>query len=284
MAPSQPPSAPDLRAGDEFGGYRVEALLGEGGMGQVYRARSLADGTVVALKVMKRSLMGTDDHDRRFLREVRAAREIVHRHLVEVLDAGAVEGRRYLVMSYVPGRSLADRIDQGGALPVDDVLQIVAQVASGLDALHAAGLVHRDVKSSNILLDEARGAVLADFGLAKHRDYSLLTRAGQVLGTLDYMAPELIRGEDPGSAADRYALACVTFECLAGRPPFGGRSMFAVGMAHLEDEPPDPVAGRDDAPAAVGEVVRQGLEKDPARRPPTATAFARMLLVAARSG
>ena len=273
----------DLTIGETLGPYRLEAELGEGGMGRVFRARRDPDGAVVALKVLKGALAGEDAHARRFLREARAAREVAHRHLVELLDAGEADGRAYIAMRYVAGRSLGDRIQEEGPLPVADAVRIVAEVAAGLDALHAAGLVHRDVKPSNILLDDERGAMLTDFGLAKRRDYSALTRPGQMLGTLDYIAPEILRGEDPGPAADRYALGCVAFECLAGQPPFGGRSVFALGLAHLEDDPPDPVAGRDDAPAELGPLVLQALAKEPEARPVTATAYARMLIVASRS-
>jgi serine/threonine-protein kinase len=273
----------DLAVGDQFGPYELEALLGEGGMGQVYRARRTGDGSIVALKVMKSALLADEQQGRRFVREGRAAHAIRHRHLVDVLEVGDVAERRYIAMRYIPGPSLADRIAAERILPVDDLVQIVAEVGSALDALHAAGVVHRDVKPSNILVDAERGALLTDFGLAKGRDYSTVTRTGQLLGTLDYIAPEILRGDEPSPSTDIYALACVTFECLAGTPPFGG-NRFALGLGHLEAEPPDPMAKRNDAPATLGEIVRQALEKDPARRPPTATAFASMLIVTARSG
>ena len=160
----------------------------------------------------------------------------------------------------------------------------MAEIASALDALHAAELVHRDVKPSNILLDDERGALLTDFGLAKRRDYSMLTAPGQMLGTLDYIAPELLRGDEPGPSADLYALGCVVFECLAGEPPFGGRSMFEVAMAHLGDPPADPCAGRADAPPGFGEIALRALAKEPADRPASATVYAEMLIGAARSG
>jgi serine/threonine-protein kinase len=277
-----PSPAADLTPGDVLGPYRIEEPIGEGGMGQVFRAAH-EDGSLVALKVLKGVLLEDHAHARRFAREARAAREIEHRHLVEVLDAGEVGGRGYLAMRYVAGRSLADQIRDRGALPVDEAVRIVAEVASGLDALHRARMVHRDVKPSNILLDEERGAVLTDFGLVKGRDYSALTRPGQLLGTLDYIAPELLRGDEPGPAGDVYALGGVAFECFAGRPPFAGRSGFALGMAHLDEEPPDPCAGREDTAPGLGDVIRLALEKDPAKRPETATAYARMLIVAARS-
>ena len=272
----------DLGPGDTFGQYGIEAVLGEGAMGKVFRARH-QNGETVALKVIKQAVRLDEHHARRFAREARAASEIGHRHIITVFDAGEVDGCRYLTMRYVAGRSLADRIDAEGTLRLSEALRIVTQVASGLDALHAAGVVHRDVKPSNILLDSERGALLTDFGLAKRRDYSTLTRPGQLLGTLHYIAPEALRGQEPGPEADLYALGCVAFECLAGWPPFAAHSGFAVGMAHLEVEPPDPCADRDDVPARFGALVCQALAKHPAMRPATATAYARMLMLGARA-
>lgn len=282
MAPALRGARGDLQAGDSFGPYHLEAELGEGGMGRVFLARREADGALVALKVLKGALLSDEQQARRFIREARAAREVVHAHLLEVLDAGQVDGRRYLAMRYVAGRSLAEHLEDVGALGLREAVKIVKHVASALDALHAAGLVHRDVKPSNVMLDAERGALLTDFGLAKGRDYTALTRAGQMLGTLQYLAPEVLRGEEPTPASDCYALGCLAFECLAGEPPFAGRSVFALGLAHLDEDPPDPVAGRDDVPDGLGSIVCQALAKDPARRPRSAGSFARMLLVATR--
>jgi serine/threonine protein kinase len=271
--------ASDLPLGAVIGPYRIEALVGEGGMGKVFRAVKEGESEPVALKVMRSRLSDEEESRKRFLREARAAGEVRHRHLVPVLDAGEAGGRRYLVMPYVPGRNLDDRLGEG-ALPIPDAVRILAEVGSGLDALHRAGLVHRDVKSSNVLLDEQGSAALTDFGLAKRDDWSRLTKMGQVMGTVDYIAPELLRGDPATPASDLYALGCVTYEMVAGRPPFEG-GMFEVGMAHLEEEPPDPVAGRSDAPRGLGTAVLLALAKDPRRRPPTATAFANMVSAAA---
>jgi len=277
------PDPRTLEPGDAFGDYVVDEQLGEGGMGIVFRAIR-EDGAVVALKVIKPGLVADEHTARRFAREARAAAEVAHPHLIDVVEAGDVDGTGFLAMRYVPGRSLDDRIREHGPLPVEDTTRIVAEIASALDALHAAELVHRDVKPSNILLDDERGALLTDFGLAKRRDYSMLTAPGQMLGTLDYIAPELLRGDEPGPSADLYALGCVVFECLAGEPPFGGRSMFEVGMAHLGDTPPDPCEQREDAPPELSQVALAALAKEPEQRPPSATAYAEMLIAAARSG
>jgi serine/threonine protein kinase len=277
------PDPGGLQPGDAFGEFVIDHQLGEGGMGIVFRAIR-DDGSVVALKVIKPGLVRDDRTARRFAREARALGEVQHPHLIDVLDAGDIDGIGFLAMRYVAGKSLDDRIQATGPLPVEDTLRIASEIASALDALHAAGLVHRDIKPSNILLDEERGALLTDFGLAKRRDYSMLTAPGQMLGTLDYIAPEMLRGEEPGPSADLYALGCVVFECLDGQPPFGGRSMFEVGMAHLGDPPGNPCAQRPDAPSALSEAVLAALAKEPSQRPPSATAYAEMLIGAARSG
>jgi serine/threonine protein kinase len=258
-----------------FGEYELEEKLGEGAVGVVYRGRS-PDGRVVAIKALSPALGGDDEFRARFAREARVAQEVRHRHLVDVVGHGEVEGRPYLVLEYVPGGSLADRLRRG-ALGVDELVELVADVAAGLDALHRHELVHRDVKPSNIMLRGDGSAALTDFGLAKGAAYTVLSRPGQVLGTLDYLAPELVRGEPATPASDIYALGCVAFECLAGKPPFGDRSLFGVGTAHLADTPPDPPAHPE-----IAWVLLRALEKQPAARPPTATAYAHLLRAAAR--
>jgi serine/threonine protein kinase len=152
-------------------------------------------------------------------------------------------------------------------------LRICREVASGLDALHAAQLFHRDVKPANILLDEAETAYITDFGLAKDTQGSLLTRPGQTLGSVDYMAPEQIRSDEISGATDVYALGCVLFECLSGKPPFADRQGMRVLWAHLQDEPPDPAEARPGLPRAMARALLRGLEKDPAARPAGASEF-----------
>ncbi|HEX2372883.1 MAG TPA: serine/threonine-protein kinase [Actinomycetota bacterium] len=276
------PAAADP-VGHRLGPYRIEARLGEGGMGIVYLA-SDGDGRPVALKVLRDELAADDAFRRRLAREARAAAEVDHPNLAPVLEVGEAGGRLYLATRYVEGRTLAERLAADGPLPVGELVRLAAQVGAGLDALHRRGIAHRDVKPANILLAADGTAVLADFGLAKHRAWTVLTGPGQVLGTLDYLAPELIRGEPAGPLSDLYALGCVLFECLAGAPPFAGRSVLRVGMAHLEEEPGDPGASRDDVPPALSWTVRQALAKDPGRRPTSAVALARMLRLAAAEG
>jgi serine/threonine protein kinase len=270
---------PDI--GERLGSYRLEARLGEGAMGVVYRAVREPDGAIVALKVLRDELANDEVFRRRFNHEAKAATEVEHRNLVPVLDAGESDGRFYLASRYVAGRSLADRLDADGPLTLPELLRLIAEVGRGLQALHERGLVHRDVKPSNVLLDADGTAALGDFGLAKGRAYTVLTRPGQILGTLDYLAPELIRGAPAGPASDIYALGCVAFECLAGAPPFAGRSVLQVGVAHLQQEPPDPAAGRSDVPSAVSWAIRRTMAKEPDGRPQTALAFSHMLQIAA---
>jgi serine/threonine protein kinase len=269
-----------LEVGHRLGPYRIEARLGQGGMGIVFRALH-DDGRTVALKVLRDELGADEAFRRRLAREARAAAEVSHPNLATVLEAGEAGDRLYLAVRYVDGRSLAERLAAGGPLPVDELVRLAAEVGAGLDALHRRGIVHRDVKSANILLAADGTAVLGDFGLAKSRAWTVLTGPGQVLGTLDYLAPELIRGEPAGPLSDLYALGCVLYECLAGAPPFAGRGVLRIGMAHLEEEPGDPAAGRDDVQPALSWTVRQALAKDPARRPTGAAALARMLRLAA---
>ncbi|MGH2661230.1 MAG: serine/threonine-protein kinase [Actinomycetota bacterium] len=271
----------DLEPGGHLGHFRLESVLGEGGMGIVFLAVRQEDGQRVALKVLKRELTHDETYRKRFVHEARAAGEVRNKHLVPVLDAGEADGRSYLAVDYVSGRTLEQRIEEEGKIPLPEIVRVTSEVAAGLDALHSHELVHRDIKPSNIMLDEQGTALLTDFGLAKGRAYTVLTKPGQVMGTLDYLAPELIKGLPATPASDIYALGCVVYECLAGKAPFAEKSVFQVGIAHLEEEPPDPTTGRDDATEGLAWAVLRALEKDPASRPPTATAYAQMISLAA---
>jgi serine/threonine-protein kinase len=259
---------PEPGIGDAVGQYRLDARLGEGAVGVVYRARRESDGAVVALKLLKQRLGEDETFRARFVHEARAARHVEHDHVVPVLDAGEAAGTSYLVAEYVGGGSLEDRLREEGALPIVEALRIGAEVATGLDALHHGGLVHRDVKPSNLMLYGDGRAAITDFGLAKGPAYTVLTKPGQVMGTLDYLA-------------DIYALGCVVYECIAGTPPFGGKSLFEIGTAHLNVSPPDPGENRPEVTPSLSWALLKALEKDPAQRPPTATAFASLLHVAA---
>jgi len=269
-----------LKPGQTCGPYRVEELLGEGGMGFVYRATD-AGGRTVALKLVKGEIASDSVFRRRFDREARTAARIGHPNVVPVLDTGEFEGIPYMAQQFIAGGSLEHRIKRDGQLELEFVLDVCTQVADGLDAMHAEGLFHRDVKPANILLDETGKAYITDFGLMKDRDASVLTRAGQALGSMDYMAPEQIRGEEVSAQSDVYALGCVMFECLAGKPPFADRQGMRILWAHLQEEPPDPCAERPDIPPDVSWAILRALEKEPDKRPPTATAYAHGVRLAA---
>jgi serine/threonine-protein kinase len=271
---------PSLQPGDRVGPFRLEELLGEGAMGLVYRAVREPGGETVAVKVLKRALSRDSIYRQRFLREAEVAKQVEHKHLVPVVEAGEDDGVNYLAMQYVEGGSLDERIEASGPLPLRESVRVTAEVASGLDALHREGLVHRDVKPSNIMLDRAGGAALTDFGLARGPAFTVLTKPGQVMGTLDYIAPELISGSAATPASDVYALGCVVYECLTGQAPFAGLRMFEIAVAHVEREPTNPCELRADVPADLGWASLSALAKEPERRPTTARAYARMLEVA----
>jgi serine/threonine-protein kinase len=272
---------PDALIGTTVGRYRLEALLGAGGMGRVYRAMGV-EGEPVALKLVRSDLARDGIFRHRFEREARIALSISNPHLVPVLDTGEHEGDLYLAQRFIPGGSLQEKIEREGRLPIPAALTICAEVADGLDALFSGGMVHRDVKPANVLLDTDGCAYITDFGLAKdNRGDTNLTRPGQTLGSLEYMAPEQIRGGEVTAATDVYGLGCVVFQCLSGAPPFAGLRGMRVMWAQLQDEPDDPCADRSDAPPELGPTVLRALAKDPTERPQTAGEYARMLHEAA---
>lgn len=253
-------------------------------MGAVYRAVDETTGATVALKLLHRGLADDGSHRRRFEREFRAAQMVSSEHVVPILDFGDIDGRLFLVVEYIDGESLDVRMTRG-PLGLDELLDITDGVAAGLDALHQHGVIHRDIKPSNVILRASDGAALVtDFGLAKAPDFSVITQAGQVIGTIDYLAPELIKGEAASPASDIYGLGCLAFECVSGTPPFASKSMLAVGFAHLQESPPDPCALRGDMPATLSAVLLMALDKDPMRRPRSAGAFAALLREAASAG
>ncbi|MGI8461955.1 MAG: serine/threonine-protein kinase [Solirubrobacterales bacterium] len=274
------PRMPD--AGDRFAEFELGALLGEGGMGRVFRAVG-PDGELVALKILRVELAQDDGFRRRFEREASVAQRINHAHVVKTIAAGEHDGVLYLTQEFIAGGSLDDRLEREPVLPLDDAVRVCIEVGAGLDAMHGQGLVHRDIKPHNIMLSTDGRAYIADFGLAKDREAStVLTKLGQAMGSLDYMAPEQIRGAEIDARTDVYALGCVMFECLTGSAPFADRKGMQVMWAHLRDEPPDPTHDRTDLPDSVGWAMMKALSKEPEARPPTATAYARMLQMAAR--
>lgn len=256
-------------------GWEIDRLLGEGGMGQVFLGRG--KGGPVAVKLMRPELARNDQHRRRFGREAAAAQRARSSHVVPILDSGEWEGRPYLIQRYVSGGSLRDRLERSKRLDLTETARVCAEVGAGLGALHESGLIHRDVKPENILFDERGLAMISDFGLVKDPGASLLTMPGKTIGTTWYMAPEQVRGEEVTAATDVYALACVAYECLVGRTPFGDTSGMKTLWAHLRDPVPDPSEIRPEIPAGVSFTLLRGLEKEPADRPPTPAMLATML-------
>lgn len=272
--------AADDRVGTRFGEYEIDSLVGVGGMGKVYRATA-ADGAPVALKLVKEDLARDETFRRRFRREARIAQTVRNPHVVSVRDTGEYDGLPYLAAQFIEGIALDRKLELEGRLTLAATVRICAQVADGLQALWEAGMVHRDVKPGNILLDLAGNAYITDFGLAKDSAGTVLTRPGQPLGSMDYMSPEQIRGEPVTGAADTYSLGCVVFECVQGRPPFADHEGMRVLWAHLQDEPPDLSAQRTDITPEFAQALKAALRKQPAERPRTSVEYARSLSQAA---
>jgi Protein kinase domain/Domain of unknown function (DUF4328) len=278
--------SPDPAAGTEVAGYRIVEQAGSGGMGVVYRAEETGlGGRPVALKLLPAALAADPDFRARFLREMRVAAAIDHPNIVPIYRAGEDRGRLYLAMRYVHASDLRRVLEAEGRLASARALAILDQVARALDAAHARGLVHRDVKPGNILLappvfdGDAEHVYLVDFGLARSdSDDRSFGGGGSFLGTPRYAAPEQAAGRPVDGRTDGYALGCVLYECLTGQPPFSGGSGEAVLLAHLEAPPPQVTALRPDLPPAIDQVVARVMAKDPAARFPTC----RALLTAAR--
>jgi serine/threonine-protein kinase len=199
----------DPLIGGEFGGYHVESMLGEGGMGKVYLATA-PDQNRVALKLVKQDYARDETFRRRFSREARIAQTVKHPNVVPVVDVGEEDGIPYMAQQFIDGESLDDKLKREGQLDIPTAIRVCTDVAAGLEALWATGMVHRDIKPANILLSATDGkGYITDFGLAKDTQGSILTLPGQALGSMDYMAPEQIRGEEVSAATDIYALGCV---------------------------------------------------------------------------
>src|SRR5438876_5907885 len=231
------PMAIDRRLGTELGGYRILETLGHGGTSVVYRAEQVRLGRQAALKLLTPAF-GEADFRERFLRESQLAASLDHPSIVPVYDAGDEDGLLYIAMACVEGRDLKTVLADEGRLPLRRALRIVGQVGSALDAAHARGLVHRDVKPANILVAADDHAYLSDFGAVKELASGGTTRTGAFVGTLEYSAPEQIEGGAVDARTDVYALACVLYECLTGSPPFHSPSEVAVLNAHLHAKPP----------------------------------------------
>jgi serine/threonine protein kinase len=277
--------AASLEVGSTFAGHRIERLLGVGGMGEVYLATRLDGERAVALKVVSPRVAGDVRFRRRFERESRLARGLRHGHIVGVHQAGESEGRLYMSMAYVDGVDLSAVLAERGWLHPAHAAVIVTQVAGALDAAADAGLVHRDVKPGNILL-EARGdgphAYLGDFGLSKHvSSTSGVTRTGHWVGTIDYASPEQLQAAEVDRATDVYALGGVLHKMLTGEVPYPRDRDLDKMVAHLSEPPPRPSATTGEIPGRFDEVVARAMAKRPEDRYASAAALAADALAAA---
>lgn len=262
--------------------YELRSVIGRGGMGEVWLGHDRMLGRDVALKVL--DIHGSADHGEaaeRFRREATAAAALSHPHVVRIFDAGVADGIAYLVMELLPGPTIAELVAAEGPLPVDRVVQLAQQAADGLAAVHRAGIVHRDVKPSNLMLDGQGKVRVVDFGIARLAEATAtqVTATGTVVGSAAYLSPEQARGEAATPASDQYALGCVLMTMLTGRPPYEAEHPMALLRQHLEDAPPRVRARRPEVPKAIDQLVDYLLSKEPARR---AVGFA--VLVASAGG
>ncbi|MFE0528366.1 protein kinase [Micromonospora parva] len=263
--------------GQVIGGrYRLVESIASGGMGDVWRAVDDTLNRCVAVKMLQSRLVADAGFGERFRREARAMAALRHPGVAQVYDYGEVSQAdapvlAYIVMECVQGQPLSERIAEVGRLGVAETMSVAAQTARALQAAHDAGLVHRDVKPSNLIIEPDGHVVLVDFGVAATPEAASLTGTNQVVGTAHYMAPEQITRNETTSAIDIYALGAVVYHCLAGRPPHQGEHAVAVALRHLEEEPP---ALPEDVPAAVQHLVATAMAKEPTRRFPTAAAMA----------
>ncbi|MET8092455.1 protein kinase [Micromonospora sp. NPDC005220] len=268
------------------GRYRLDERVATGGMGDVWRASDLILGRQVAVKVLLPALVSDPDFIARFRAEARIMAALRHPGIVQVFDCGAddlPDGSRadYLVMEFVAGEPLSKRIEAAGRLDVTEAMSIVAQAAAALNAAHRGGIVHRDVKPSNLLVQEDGTVVLVDFGVARSTDITSITSTNAVPGTALYMAPEQAAGRPVSGATDIYALGAVTYCCLTGSPPFTGDNPLQVAVRHLDDEPPELPH---EIPEAVRALVSRALAKDPLERFSSGAAMAEAARTAVTDG
>src|SRR5437763_1128027 len=272
----------ELAPGSQFGGYRIESIAGQGGMGVVYRSTQLGLDRTVALKVITPEFAHDPEFRDRFKRESRLAASIEHPNVIPVYEAGEHDGVLFLAMRFVAGTDVKSLLTREGRVEPLRAARFVAQIADALDAAHAAGLVHRDVKPANALLATGDHVYLTDFGLTKRAaSGSALTKTGQMVGTVDYVAPEQVEGDSVDARTDVYSLACVLFHLLTGRVPFEKPSEMAKLFAHVNEAPPAPSDEVPGLPPEVDEVVARGMAKDPDKRFPSAGDLGRAALAAA---
>lgn len=268
---------PRLAVGLTFAGHRIDAVLGRGGMGLVFRATDCALDRVVAMKVIAPAVASDRGFRARFERECRIAASIDHPHVVQIFHAGEENGLMYLTMHYIDGIDLRRLLRDNGPLEPRRAISIVAQIASALDEAHRLGLIHRDVKPANVLIEKRFGrelAFLSDFGVTTSAARKAETRTGVPLGTVDYMAPEQAEGGDVDARADVYSLGCVLFQALTGEIPFDRDSDLRKLWAHAHDPPPKLLSVSPELPRGLEEVLDRALAKEPSARQQSAGEFA----------
>ena len=263
------------RTGTQFGVYRLDGLIGQGGMGEVYRAYDTSKDRVVALKLLNPDLAQDPVYRERFKRESHAAARLQEPHVIPIHDWGEIDGVLYIDMRLVAGRDLREVLRTGGAMEPARAVAIVEQVAGALDAAHADGLIHRDIKPENIILADGDFAYLVDFGIAHSGDDAQLTIAGLAIGSYRYMAPERFDNATATRAADIYSLTCVLYECLTGVPPYPADTVTAAVKAHALSPAPIPSLHHPGVPAGFDRVIAQGLAKLPEQRFSSAGQLAR---------
>ncbi|WP_051029543.1 serine/threonine-protein kinase [Nocardia takedensis] len=264
----------ESRVGGRFGPYELRSLLGRGGMGEVYEALDTVKGRVVALKLLPAELAADPTFQQRFRHESRATARLAEPHVIPIHDWGEIDGVLYIDMRFVRGSDLRSVLRGKGPLSPVRAVGIIEQVAAALDAAHAEGLVHRDVKPANILVTPSDFAYLADFGIARTVGDPNLTETGAAIGSYNYIAPERLDSAPIAGTADVYSLTCVLYECLTGAQPFPATAMSVLIRAHLTTPPPRPSAEQPGLPVALDAVVTRGMAKDPADRFQTAGALA----------
>ena len=270
-----------LSPGSRFGGYEVESVVGLGGFGILYRARQLRLDRPVALKLVEAGVARDPVVRERLRREARAVASLDHPNIVPLYEAGEEDGTVYIVTRWVEGTELGALLHRDGPMQPSQAASTAAQIADALEMAHEKGLVHRDVKPSNVIVTAEGHVYLTDFGLARRVETAPgLTGPDQMLGTIDYVAPEQIEGSEPDARGDIYSLGCVLYEMLTGEPPFADRKGAMAKMwAQVNAEPPSLRGRRPDVPAALEDVVNRAIAKDPQARP-TAVALRSAVLAA----
>ena len=279
-----------IAVGSVIAGHRVTGLIGQGGMATVYATESLADEGRSALKVLAPELASNPEFRTRFVREARYASSVDHPNIVRVRDVGELDGLPYILMDHVEGSDLEALLTLEGVLDPERAISILGQVAGALDAIHATGLLHRDVRPGNVIVapgpEGDERCYLTDFGLGKNpgQDSRALTAAGDFVGSCHYLAPEQILGRDYDQRVDVYSLGCLLVRCLTGEPPYPGNDEAAILHSHVEEPAPRLTALRPDLPPALDDVVTKAMAKDPDARYGSCTqlmASARATLTAA---